>query len=192
MSQPSNESPRTPVRVPVLAIRPSPTAFAKQVWSFASGATGRVFTDWFRSARRDGDAAAAPELNAMTFAPVATRETGAAYLIDEAGIRLVGSSEVAFDLTWHEIGRVGLQVQRAQLLGLKMLRLVLWPSQPQTFLAAHPECRPAWDEQLGAVTVAVATSPTTPQASIDLAKAGLAHAGECFDGRVEELSSSTD
>ncbi len=82
---------------------------------------------------------------------------------------------------------MALQVQHSQLLGLKMLRLVLWPANPQTFLAAHPECGPVWDTTLGACTVAVATAITVPQTSVDATLTGLAFAGARFSGEVETL-----
>jgi hypothetical protein len=178
------------VRVPVRMMRPSPVAFAKSVWGFASGATGAAFTKRFRRAMRGSDPDPSLGIDAMAFAPLALRETGAAYYFDPSGLRLEGSSEVSLALSWSEVARVALQVQHSQFLGLKMLRLLLWPTHPHTFLAAHPGSVSAWDAELGGCALAVVKATTVPQDSIDLTLAGLVFAGERFDGRVEVLSLS--
>ncbi|MFD4033452.1 hypothetical protein ACFWVP_23810 [Streptomyces sp. NPDC058637] len=136
---------------------------------------------------RDSAPDSSPDVDAMTFAPLALRETGAAYFFDQGGLRLEGSSEVSLALSWSEVDRVALQVQHSRFLGLKMLRLLVWPAYPQTFLAAHPGSAPAWDEGLGGCALAVVKAVTIPQDSIDLTLAGLAFAGMRFDGRVEEI-----
>ncbi|MDG9720662.1 hypothetical protein [Streptomyces sp. DH24] len=175
------------VRVPVRMMRPSPLVFAKAVWEFASGATGANFTRRFRRAMRDPGTDPSLGIDAMTYAPLALRETGAVYIFDEGGLRLEGSSEVSLALPWSEVERVALQVQHSPFLGLTMLRLLLWPAHPQTFLAAHPGSAPAWDAGLGGCALEVVKAITVPQDSIDLMLAGLAFAGERFDGRVEEV-----
>ncbi|MDI3405275.1 hypothetical protein [Streptomyces cavernicola] len=176
------------IRVPVRVPRPSPMAFAKAVWGFAGGATGDAFTKRLRRAARHPDPDPSLGIDAMTFAPLALRETGAAYFFDEHGVRLEGSSEISLAVSWCEVNRVALQVQHSQFLGLKMLRLLLWPTCPQSFLAAHPGSAPAWDAALGACALAVVKATTVPQDSIELALAGLDFAGAArFDGRVEEI-----
>ncbi|MFM9372620.1 hypothetical protein [Streptomyces sp. Da 82-17] len=190
MSAPDAPTPPPPsgtVRAPVRVMRPSPVAFVKAVRGFASGATGDAFTKRLRRAARTPDADLTQGVNATTYAPLALRDTGAACLFDQYGLRLEGSSELALAVPWTEVGRVALQVQHSPLLGLKMLRLVLWPTHPQTFLTAHPGSAPAWDPALGACTLAVVKGTSIPQDSVELALAGLQFAGGRFDGRVEEV-----
>ncbi|MDT0380146.1 hypothetical protein RM572_15400 [Streptomyces sp. DSM 42041] len=175
------------VRVPVRMMRPSPVAFAKAVWGFVGGATGSAFTKRSRRAVLNPGRDPSRGVNAMSHAPLALRETGAAYFFDPNGFRLEGSSEVSLAVSWGEVGRVALQVQHSTFLGLKMLRLILWPLYPQSFLAAHPGSTPAWDAELGGCALAVVKATTIPRDSVDLTLAGLAFAGARFDGRVEEL-----
>lgn len=175
------------VRVPVRMMRPSPLKFAKAVWGFAGGATEAAFNKRFRRAMRGPNPDPSLGIDAMTYAPLAMRETGAAYFFDQGGLRLEGSSEVSLALSWSEVSRVALQVQHSRFLGLKMLRLLLWPVYPHTFLAAHPGSAPAWDAQLGGCALALVKATTVPQDSIDLTLTGLAFAGQRFDGRVQEI-----
>lgn len=177
------------VRVPVRTVKPSATAFARSVWQFASGTVGDAFAG--RLLGRSADRPTAPTIDAMTFAPLEVRETGAVVVLDRHGLRVEGSRELAFALAWSEVGRVSLQVQHSRLLGLRMLRLVFWPAHPHTFPAAHPECAPALVPELGGYALALTTSPRVPQADIDLALSGLALAGARFDGEVEEVSTGT-
>ncbi|PZT70342.1 hypothetical protein DN402_33445 [Streptomyces sp. SW4] len=173
--------------MPVRVMRPSLAAFAKAVWGFAGGATEAAFTKRLRRAALAPDPDPTLGVDAMTFAPLALRETGAVYVFDQAGLRLEGSSEVSLALSWSEVARVALQVQHSPTLGLRMLRVVLWPVDPQTFLAAHPGSAQAWDAETGGCALAVVKATAVPRDSLDLTLAGLRFAGERFDGRVEEV-----
>ncbi|MGW7351296.1 hypothetical protein [Streptomyces sp. NPDC054784] len=195
-----SDPPRSPtgtVRVPVRVTRPSPVAFAKAVRAFATGATGSAFTRRLRGAAHDPGhdpdrgICSGPSLgvDATTFAPLALRETGAVHVFDAGGLRLEGSAEVSLALTWSEVDRVVPDVRHSPFLGLRMLRLLVWPTHPDTFLAAHPGSAPAWDAERGRCALAVVTAPAVPRDSLDLTLAGLTFAGERFDGRVRESRS---
>lgn len=178
----------SPVRVPRLAMRPAPVEFAKAVWSYASGAGGR---DLLRRVGRGAGSRESVELDAMTFAPLGLRETGEVYLFDEWGLCLAaGSNEPWLAVSWAEIDKASLQVQSSQLLGLKMLRLVFWPLQPQIFRTAHPECARLWEPSREGYALAIVTAREVPQSSIDQMMAALAHAGTRYDGRVDHLVTS--
>lgn len=167
-------------------MRPSPSAFVKAVWNFAGGTAGDIFVKRFRRTLTTPNRDPSPDLTAMTFAPLALRETGAVYVFDRHGLRLEGGSEVSLGASWSDLSRVALQIQHSRLLGLKMLRMVLWPTCPHTFLAAHPGSAKAWDPESRALAFAVVTATTIPQDSIDSTLTGLTFSGARFNGRVEE------
>ena len=180
-------SPGGVVRVPVSTPRLSPTALGRSVWAFASGGTGTDFKDRFRRALRDRRPQALVDIDAMTFSPLASRESGASYVFDAHGVRLEGYRKLRLALTWSEIGRVALQLQHSKLLGLRSLRLVVWPVDHQAFAAAHPECGILWDEEVGGYSLNLSTGTVISQTKMDLAVVGVAHAGGRFSGQVEDV-----
>lgn len=73
-------------RVPVRTVKPSATAFARSVWQFASGTVGDAFAG--RLLGRSADQPTAPTIDAMTFAPLEVRETGAVVVPELGGYAL--------------------------------------------------------------------------------------------------------
>lgn len=177
-------TPVNEVRVPVRIMRFSPLEYARRVWEFTSGAMGAGFVTRLCSALQDPDPKERLGINAMTFAPLGPRTTGAAFIFDPEGLRLEGSREVAFAILWSEVSRVALHRQRSHMLGLTTLRLVLWPAHPQAFVDKHPGVEAAWDAELGAFGVGVSTAPRVDP---EPALLGLRFAGDRFRGQVEDL-----
>lgn len=191
------------VRVPIQVLRPSLVGFGKAVWNFGSGATGNAFVRRLRNTRGSrADRGARPDvgeddvadpghsllgITPMTFAPVALKDSGAAWVFDRHGVRVEGSAQISFALPWHEVDRVALQLVEARRLGMQVLQVALWPAAEQTFLAAHPECGPGWDADMRAVVVAVCKAVEVPQESTTLTLSGLAHAGGRFGGELERI-----
>lgn len=155
------------MRVPISTPRFSPSALARNLWRFATG----------------GLSAGSKQTDAMTFAPLKVRASGASWVFDTAGMRLEGY-RLTVSLAWVELARADLELQSSSSLGLEALRVAVWPLDPAAFGAAHPEARALWDDTIGTWSAVLGKGPTISQTTIDLALAGLAHAGPRFSGAL--------
>lgn len=179
--------PSSAIRVPLTTQRPTiPGGFAG-IGRFIGDNPGEVVRDTIATELGVPYDMRIPDGNAMSYSPLELQDTGAALMFDVAGVRLDGSREVALAVGWHEAARVGLSMQHSQMLGLQVLRFVLWPADPGAFLANHPGSGPAWDAALQGVGIAICKAPQIPQGAVELSMAGLRFAGPRFSGTVDQL-----
>lgn len=176
------------VRVPISTPRFSPTKFARTAVDFGTGVIGDAFARRFRRSAEQEDASALTNIDAMSFAPLATKESGAAWVFDSEGVRLEGHRRLRVTLRWQELHHVVLELQQSSMLGLQALRVAIWPVDPAMFATTHPECSALWDDTLGTYSLVLSKGPTIPQHKLDLALAGVTHAGPRFDGRLKTSS----
>lgn len=150
------------VRVPISTPRVSPVAFARNVWRFSTGQL---------------TAASGAKVNAMTFAPLAVKDSGAAWVFDRGGLRLVGYPRLPLAIGWSELRSAELELQESATLGLQVLRIVLQPHDPTTFTRAHPGVESLWDPTVSAWSAIVSKGPQIPEETIRQTEEGLALGG---------------
>lgn len=166
--------PGNAVRVPIATPRFSLGRFVGTVFRFMTG----------EGAKPNPDAQPTAEPNAMTFAPLALRDSGASYVFDADGVRLEGYKRLPFAILWSETKQVRMQVERSQMLGLSSLQCLVWPADLEGFAAAHPQFSEFWDATVGAFSLTMQKAPTIDSQTIALAMAGARHAGHRFDGAL--------